>query len=156
MTQTGNQRLLEFLRDGRWYTTGELARACEVTVHSRVSDLRRLGHVIEKRTNHGQTGYQKFSYRLVQTASQRQLQDESLAELEAGSRTPAPTSSSASDCGRSSPPPAGPSSSLPPAGGTYLEQDGLEDAGWRELYDAHALTETLPPPVEQLELGVGS
>jgi hypothetical protein len=47
-----------------------------VTVHSRISDLRGDGHVIEKRTNPGGTGYGRFSYRLVLTALERSLQDD--------------------------------------------------------------------------------
>lgn len=62
----GNLRVLELLRDGRWHTAAEIERVCEVTCHSRISDLRnRHGHLVERRRNPGGTGRGKFMYRLV-------------------------------------------------------------------------------------------
>lgn len=89
----GNLRVLELLRDGRWHTAAEIERLCEVTCHSRISDLRnRHGHVIERRRNPGGTGRATFMYRLVATGSQVGEARVALAELDAGAG-----SSSASD-----------------------------------------------------------
>jgi hypothetical protein len=56
------KRLLGRLEDGDWHTSAELYRM-NMIVHSRMSDLRRKGHVIEKQITG--TGSQHVRYRLV-------------------------------------------------------------------------------------------
>lgn len=60
----GSERVLNLLRGGRWWTSAEIEEICKVTCHSRLSELRAEGHVIEKRRNPGGTGRRMFSWRL--------------------------------------------------------------------------------------------
>lgn len=61
----------EILADGEWHSLGEILersireRGCGLTVHSRVSDLRKRGLVIENRTGANGAGRRDSSYRLV-------------------------------------------------------------------------------------------
>jgi hypothetical protein len=56
------KRLLGRLEDGDWHSSAELYRM-NMIVHSRMADLRKMGHTIEKRiTGHGPHHIQ---YRLV-------------------------------------------------------------------------------------------
>jgi hypothetical protein len=149
---TGSERVLEFLRDRRFHTLAEIELECRVEGRSRLSDLRRLGHVLERRRNPGGLGKAKYSHRLAQTAFERSVQDEEIAALEepeAG--MPASVPGSSSGCG------------LPDGGKVEVRDasdagDGsgtvgagpdpavdLEDAGWRELFPAES-GEALPPP----------
>lgn len=62
----GEARVAEFLRDRRWHSTREIQRACEVTVNSRVSDLRKRGFVIKKKGPiPGEVGAMAYAYRLI-------------------------------------------------------------------------------------------
>lgn len=166
----GTQRVLDLLTDHRFYTSAEIEEVCEVTAHSRLSDLRAAGCVIEKRSNHGQTGRRKFSYRLIATGAQMAGLEEpepltlspsdsgsssvasgmtSLDEPEGGS-TSRPSGSSSDDLqglpGRVPPGPAGRDDVHIVPSGSFHEPDGLEDAGWRELFDGDSVDERVPPP----------
>jgi hypothetical protein len=131
-TPTGSQRVLDFLRDRRWHTLAEIEHECGVEGRSRLSDLRRQGHVLERRQNPDGRGKAKFSHRLVQTAFERSLQSEQIAEAE-----PSQT----------------PSSALARAHDAHVDAGGLavppepagDDNGWRELFPPESAGETLPP-----------
>jgi hypothetical protein len=143
----GTQRVLELLLDHRWHTSAEIEERCKVTAHSRLSDLRAGGCVIEKRSNRGATGREKFSYRLIATGEQ--MQDarsvSPLDEPEAGAAAASGSSSDDrspdlhADLTANGEDPAGGETMAPPAG--PAEPHELEDAGWRELYS------------EQLQIG---
>jgi hypothetical protein len=93
---TGTQRVLQLLTDGRWHSSAEIEKACEVTCHSRLADLRRDGHVIEKRRNSNATGRHMYSWRLVpQSALAEAAAEPVLAEDETRT-TPLRDSASAS------------------------------------------------------------
>lgn len=63
--------LADVLADGEWHSLGEILersvrdRGCGLTVHSRVSDLRKRGFVIENRTAANGSGRRDSSYRLI-------------------------------------------------------------------------------------------
>lgn len=57
-------RLLSILADGRWHNSADLHRQVFCVLHSRISELRRRGYVIERR---GQgAGAEHYDYRLVE------------------------------------------------------------------------------------------
>lgn len=67
LTQT--DLVLRVLRDGGWHSTASILRRVPCIVHSRIADLRRLGHVVEHRcVGPGATGHQ---YRLDSAAAAR-------------------------------------------------------------------------------------
>lgn len=57
---TDNAYLLHILKDGAWHSRDEILshsmmeRGCGMTVHSRASDLRKLGHPVECDVRHGE------------------------------------------------------------------------------------------------------
>lgn len=65
----GAERVLALLRDGRWHSSAEIEELCAVTCHSRLSDLRAAGFVVEKRRNPGLSGRRMFSWRLAAAAA---------------------------------------------------------------------------------------
>lgn len=90
----GNERVLQLLRDGQWHTSAEIEEVCQVTCHSRLADLRKVGHVIERRRNKGATGRRMFSWRLTATHVQVDEAREAIASLgETEEGTPARTPS---------------------------------------------------------------
>lgn len=62
------ERLLACLEDGRWWTTSALLRRVPCIVHSRISDLRAQGYIVEHRTTG--VGADGSSYRLVVAQSE--------------------------------------------------------------------------------------
>jgi hypothetical protein len=56
-------RLLAILADGEWHTTAELLREVPSIIHSRVSDLRHKGFVVEHETTG--VGAHGSRYRLI-------------------------------------------------------------------------------------------
>jgi len=61
-----NARILRALSSGRWVTTSELHRRCGLVIlHSRVSELRKQGYVIEHETVEGKSGSLGHKYRLL-------------------------------------------------------------------------------------------
>ncbi len=59
------QRILDALRDGQWHTTHALyIEVGPMILHSRVSDLRAKGHIVEGRHVPGKTGADGYEYRL--------------------------------------------------------------------------------------------
>lgn len=82
---TDTDLLFHILRDGRWHSLFEINRRAEdargygMTVHSRASDLRKRGHVVEQRSEAAGRRRRSF-YRLVLGEA---------AEKEAGSSGPA-------------------------------------------------------------------
>lgn len=62
--ESGCDRVLRMLSDGEWHTSAELYRFTACIVHSRISDLRRHGHIIDKRHVKGR-GAESIEYRLV-------------------------------------------------------------------------------------------
>lgn len=85
MISSGTARVLELLRDRRWHSSAEIEQACRVTCHSRLSDLRREGHVIQKRRNPGCTGREMFSWRLTAESVEVVEAREALVDTETGS-----------------------------------------------------------------------
>lgn len=63
----GWQRVAERLADGRWHSSFELACECCVLSHSRISELRDKGYVIETRRVSGAEGLHAFEYRQTST-----------------------------------------------------------------------------------------
>src|SRR4051812_11424509 len=69
--RTHCELLIDLLRDGRWHSTSELLRSTMeltgegMTVHSRVSQLRGRGVVIQHRHVGGEEGARAHEYRLV-------------------------------------------------------------------------------------------
>jgi hypothetical protein len=61
---SGCERILQLLADGRWHSTYELQVGLGVMAHSRVSDLRKRGYLIETRRTSGE-GLHANEYRLV-------------------------------------------------------------------------------------------
>lgn len=61
---SGNQRVLALLRRGGWISSREIGVTCEVTVNSRVAELRKLGCVIACRHVSGREGRAAYEYRL--------------------------------------------------------------------------------------------
>lgn len=61
---SGCARILRILGDGEWHTSAELYRSTDCIVHSRITDLRNAGHLIEKR-HVGGTGATATEYRLL-------------------------------------------------------------------------------------------
>ena len=59
--------ILNALRDGQWHTTADLYRATGgfLILHSRISDLRRRGHIIDGRHVPGRSGADGYEYRLA-------------------------------------------------------------------------------------------
>lgn len=78
----GAQRVLELLQDRRWHSSAEIEQACNVTCHSRLSDLRGEGCVIEKRRNRGATGREMFSWKLVATGDELRVARATPASLD--------------------------------------------------------------------------
>jgi len=63
---SGCNRILEALRDGEWHTSADLYRQCgHLILHSRISDLRHKGYVVEGRNVPGKSGVDGYQYRLV-------------------------------------------------------------------------------------------
>jgi hypothetical protein len=63
---SGCARILEALRDGQWHTSADLYRRCgHLILHSRISDLRHKGYVVEGRNVPGHSGVDGYQYRLV-------------------------------------------------------------------------------------------
>ncbi len=62
--ESGCARVLRVLGDGEWHTSAELYRSTGCIVHCRISDLRRYGHIIDKR-HVGGRGAESVEYRLV-------------------------------------------------------------------------------------------
>lgn len=58
-------RILTLLEDGRWHTTAEILRVVPSIVHSRISDLRKHGYLIEHDTTG--SGAEGSRYRLTGT-----------------------------------------------------------------------------------------
>lgn len=104
MISTGTARVLELLRDRRWHSSAEIEQACRVTCHSRLADLRREGHVIQKRRNPGCTGREMFSWRLTADAIEVADAREALVDTETGS-SPLSVSTSAAAAPIQSPEP---------------------------------------------------
>lgn len=67
------ERVLARLSDHEWHSSHELTHELQVMTHSRISDLRGQGHVIEKRTVPGETGLRAYEYRLVPAEEQLTL-----------------------------------------------------------------------------------
>lgn len=61
---SGCQRILDLLDDGEWHSSRELYRTSETVVHSRISELRKRGHLIEHR-HQGGNGTAAHAYRLI-------------------------------------------------------------------------------------------
>jgi hypothetical protein len=74
MSVTDTDYLLAALADGRWHNLNELLRrsfterGCGLTVHSRVSDLRKYGHCIQHRTVKGARRGEASEYRLLRAS----------------------------------------------------------------------------------------
>ena len=60
---TGCERVRAVLSDGKWHTTAELIERTHSTVHSRISDLRKRGDLIEQKRIPGATGAAAYAYR---------------------------------------------------------------------------------------------
>jgi hypothetical protein len=182
LLRTGNVRVLELLDDRQWHTAAEIEERCEVTAHSRLSDLRGAGCVIDKQRNPGATGRRMFSYRLIATGEETSALDESEVRFAAA----ASGSSSVGDSGRSdavdgaaatvagaaapdgdeldhvrSPEPHADARQTGNDSGRDILSpfrpepafDELDDAGWRDLFPAESAGEALPAPSgEQLPL----
>jgi hypothetical protein len=56
-------RLLAILDDGRWHNSADLHRQVFCVLHSRISELRNRGYVIERRG--AGAGAEHYDYRLV-------------------------------------------------------------------------------------------
>jgi hypothetical protein len=138
LLRSGTFPVLELLEDRGWHTAAEIEERCNVTAHSRLSELRGDGCVIDKRRNPQATGRRMFSYRLVASAEEMAALDESEA------RQPAAADSGSSSAGGSE----RSGSVVGAAGvGASAAPDGeLEDAGWRDLFPAESAGEALPPP----------
>lgn len=63
-TTSGCERLLRILGDGEWHTARELYANTSCVVHSRISDLRKRGHLIDYRRTDGNDA-SGHEYRLV-------------------------------------------------------------------------------------------
>lgn len=63
-SNTGCERVLRVLSDGEWHTARELYASTYCVVHSRMSDLRKRGHLIEHRVTHGRDA-SGHEYRLL-------------------------------------------------------------------------------------------
>lgn len=60
------QKILDALRDGQFHTTADLYRECgPMILHSRISDLRAKGHIVEGRHVPGASGAAGYQYRLL-------------------------------------------------------------------------------------------
>ena len=59
-------QILRALRDGQWHTTHDLyIEVGPMILHSRISDLRKKGHIVEGRHVPGRTGAEGYEYRLA-------------------------------------------------------------------------------------------
>ncbi len=67
------KQILRALQDGQWHTS--MALYIEVgpcVLHSRISDLRHQGHLVEGRHVPGKTGATGYEYRLIEANKVRQ------------------------------------------------------------------------------------
>lgn len=148
----GAKRVLRLLADGQWHTTAEIEEECQVTAHSRLAEIRPT-HVLDKRHNHGATGRRMYSWRLVATAEELA----GIADAEPANQTRA--DSAAGDVAspyRDEVTATGAAGAGVPVAATVYEDPDSSDAAWRDMFPAESAREALPPPSEQLELGVGS
>jgi hypothetical protein len=100
--------MLNILKDGREYTTGEILaysqheRGCGLTVHSRISELRKRGHTITTRCLGRKNGRSIYAYRLValrerdpelgRDGSRSRSAPDTVAPLQAGAEVSLPPS----------------------------------------------------------------